>query len=147
MPRSIEPACSAVSRRCLMSEQSMPASRASWRSSSVLGLISTLSISAFRLGVALRASSTHCNVRAVFPAPGAPPISVTSPGSDFDPGKLASTDRIEGRRLSAQNIVAPGVEQVGQRREAITIQKHQRPRLRGLLEVAAGWTFRSCAQA
>ena len=63
-----------------MSEPSMPASRASWRSSRVLGLISTLSIIALKLGVALRASSTHCNVKAVFPAPGAPPMSVTSPG-------------------------------------------------------------------
>ena len=80
MPRSIASACSAVSRRCRMRVRSMSASRASWRSSKVLGLISTLQTSAFRLGVSIRASSTHCIVKAVLPAPGAPPMSVTSPG-------------------------------------------------------------------
>ena len=115
IPRSTAPACSAVSRRCRMSVRSMSASRASWRSSRMLGLISTLQTSAFRLGVSARASSDPLHRQGGLPGPRRPADESDKSRADLDPGKLAGADRIQGRRLPAENIVAPRVEQVGSR--------------------------------
>ncbi len=101
MPRSIAPACSAVSRRCRMSvsRRCRRAGQAGGRAG-LRGLISTLSISAFRLGERARASTHHCNVKAVFPGPRRPADESDQSRPDLDPRKLAGADRIEGRRLA-----------------------------------------------
>ena len=78
----------------------MSASRASWRSSRIARAHLDVADQRLQARRERQGVEHHCIVKAVFPAPGAPPMSVTSPGPISILRKLARADRIEGRRLA-----------------------------------------------